>query len=130
MNQDYGRVKWWCFCCWWTFLKIIFAPLGSSFRRKLKLPKDTKTELQHEQNLLDYHSTNLYAVTSLNFNIFSLHDTKIVFFYKKSLHQIRFFDKKTQLTAPETANKMNLLWIKKGAAQKCESIIRKHIYIN
>ena len=97
MNQDYGRVKWWCFSCWWTFFKIVFSPLVSSFRRKLKLPKDTKTELQHEQNLLDYHSTNLYAVTSFNFNIFSLHDTKIVFFYKKSLHQIRFFDKKRNL---------------------------------
>ena len=48
----------------------------------------------------------------------------------KFLHKIIFFDKKTQLTAPETANKMNLLWIKKGAAQKCVSIIRKHIYIN
>ena len=82
MNQDYGRVEWWCFRCWWTFLKIIFAPLGSSFRRKLKLPKDTKTELQHEQNLLDYHSTNLYAVTSFNFDIFSLHDNIYIFFIR------------------------------------------------
>ena len=32
------------------------APLGSSFRQKFKLPQDEKTELQHEQNLIDYHS--------------------------------------------------------------------------
>ena len=37
----------------------------------------------------------------------------------KLLHKIRFFDKKLQLTAPETVNKMDhFLWIKKGAARK------------
>ena len=45
-----------------------------------------------------------------------------MFFYKKLLHKIIFVDKKTQLTAPKTANKMNLLWITKGAAQKSVSI--------
>ena len=77
MNQDYGRVKWCCFCCWWTLLKIIFAPLGSIFRQKFKLPQDKKTELQHEKNLLDWLQTKFYASPSLHFNIFSLNDTKI-----------------------------------------------------
>ena len=36
----------------------------------------------------------------------------------KLLHKIRFFDKNLQLTAPETVNKMDHLWIKKGAAPK------------
>ena len=64
--------------------------------------------------------TNFDAVTIFIFDIFSLHDTKYIFFYKKLLHKIRIFDKKLQLTAPVTANKMNLLWIKKDAAQMCE----------
>ena len=64
--------------------------------------------------------TNFYAVTSFSFDIFSLHDKIYIFFYKKLLHKIRIFDKKLQLTAPVTVNKMNLLWIKKDAAQMCE----------
>ena len=46
---------------------------------------------------------------------------KYVFFIRYCYIKIRFFDKKLNLTAPETVNKMNHLWIKKDAAQICES---------
>ena len=48
----------------------------------------------------------------------------------KLLHKIRFFDKKLQLTAPETVNKMDhFLWIKKGAARKnCAQYKKAHIF--
>ena len=45
--------------------EIIFAPLGSSFRRKLKLPQDKKTELQHEQTSYIIIQTNFHAVTTV-----------------------------------------------------------------